>query len=171
MMMSLILPNFSNAINPIYMISLGLFLCGLSNFLVGPSSLLPNSLITMGFGLFLSGFTMQLCTIPQIPIMLSQAEIMFPSETRKASDICSSIFTLNQKIGMLLGPLYGGYMNYLVGYRTTCDIVAIFLILYSILFYMLTRHYVQTRDDAQGRSDIAMSDYNSNDCLAIKQLA
>ena len=169
-MMYLTLPYFSKMIGLIYMISLGLFLCGISNFLVGPSSLLPNNLILMAFGLFFSGFTMVLCIIPQIPIMLSQIEDMLPSETRNASDICSSIHVLNHRFGVLLGPIYGGFMNYLVGYRTTCDIVAIVLITYSIIFSIFTRDYSGTAPE-KSRSNITVSDYNSKNGLIRKQTA
>ena len=85
--MSLIFPYFSQLIDPIYMISLGLLLCGLSNFLVGPSTLLPNNLILMGSGLFLCGLTLVLCTNPQVPIMLGQVQKMFPFSYKHKTNI------------------------------------------------------------------------------------
>lgn len=85
--MALIIPYLGKLISPIYMISIGQFLCGISNFFVGPSTLLPNNLILMGFGLFFSGFTMMFASVPQLPFMISQAEKIFPSESRKASDL------------------------------------------------------------------------------------
>ena len=85
--MALIIPLLSKLMSNVHMISVRLFLCGLSNFFVGPSILLPNSLILMGFGLFFSGFTMMIASIPQLQIMISLTEKMFPFETRKASDL------------------------------------------------------------------------------------
>ena len=85
--MALIIPLLSKLMSHVHMISVGLFLCGLSNFFVGPSILLPNSLILMGFGLFFSGFTMMFGSVPQLPFMINLTEEMYPSETRKASDL------------------------------------------------------------------------------------
>ena len=55
--------------------------------MVGPSTLLPNNIILMGFGLFFSGYTVMLCVVPQLPIMLNQAKTMFPLEAHKSTDI------------------------------------------------------------------------------------
>ena len=45
-----------------------------------------------------------------------------------------------------MGPIYGGYMEYLVGYRISCDIVAIVLVAFSVLFYIFTRNYVKVQN-------------------------
>ena len=100
------------------MVTLGLFLTGLSNFLIGPSTLLPNSLPLIALGLYLSGVTMVFANVPQIPIMLKQAELKFPLQKHKASDLCSTIYFFMYSLGQLLGPVYSGYMTDLIGYRS-----------------------------------------------------
>ena len=55
---------------------------------------------------------------PQTPLMLKQAEIKFPNQPLKASDLVSSVYTINDAFGLLLGPVYGGYSKYLFGFRT-----------------------------------------------------
>ena len=94
--------------------------------------------------------------------MLNEASKMFPSETRKASDICSSILVLNHRTGIFLGPIYGGFMNYLVGFRATCEIVAIMLFAYSVIFYLFTREYAKIINNPEVRKSCAVSDYQSN---------
>ena len=85
--------------------------------MVGPSTLFPDNLILMIVGLFFTGMFLALCTIPQIPVMLGYAEIKFPSQSRQASDYCSNIYSVGYSLGMLIGPVYGGHMTELVGYR------------------------------------------------------
>ena len=102
-----------------------------------------------------------LCVIPQVPIMLNQAEKMFPHEKGKASDLCSSIKLFNNRIGVLSGPIYGGYMNYLLGFRTTCDITSIILILYSIIFFLFTREYVEIRQEPELTLEDSKPTHNS----------
>ena len=116
--MAIIVPYLSKCISPINMMSIGLFLCGVSNFFVGPSLLLPNNLVLMAFGLFFCGCTIMLASVPQIPFMIKYAEIMFPFEKRKASDLCSAIIMFNRYLGMLLGPIYAGHVTEFVGYRS-----------------------------------------------------
>ena len=43
--------------------------------------------------------------------MTNQAEKMFPSEARKASDLSSSIKLFNGRTGILIGPIYGDTWN------------------------------------------------------------
>ena len=43
--------------------------------------------------------------------------------------------------GQFVGPIYGGYATYLIGYRTCCDIVGVTMVLFSILFYILGHRY------------------------------
>ena len=103
---------------------------------------------------------MILCRVSQIPLMLDQSEKMFPIEMRKASDLCSSIYIINHCSGTLSGPIYGGYMNYLVGYRTSCDILAIILISYSLIFYIFTKNYDENKQDGVYSANETASNFN-----------
>ena len=86
--------------------------------MVGPSTLLPDNLIVMVVGLFFTGMSLVFSSVLQIPIILERAEINFPLQSKLASDYCSNIYNIAFSIGMLLGPIYGGHMTELVGYRT-----------------------------------------------------
>ena len=103
--------------------------------MVGPSTMLPDRLILIACGLLFSGVFIVFCTVLQIPIMLELAEHKYPSQSLKASDYWPSIYNAVLSIGMLIGPVYGGHMTEIVGYRTSWDIMAIILITYSLVFY------------------------------------
>ena len=53
-------------------------------------------------------------------------------------------------------------MNYLVGFRASCEFMAIILIVFSLIFYIFTRDYV-TR--SRGSMNIKRNDINSLDAL------
>ena len=97
---------------------------------------------------------MELALVPQIPIMLKQAEVNFPNETRRATDLCSNIYTFTFSIGQLLGPIYGGYLTGFVGYRTCCDSVGMILVVYSILFFIFGHVYSKPKDSLKNKTEI-----------------
>ena len=69
---------------------------------------------------------------------------------------------------MLLGPLYSGYMTYAVGFRTSCDIIAILLIAYSIIFFIFTREYTKSDDKDTSKADIKSFEYHTENEFVIK---
>ena len=158
--MALSLSCLSKVISLVRINLTGLVLGGIANLFVGPCHLFPNSLIIMGFGLYFSGMATVLCSAPSIIIMLNEAKNV-SSEARKASDICSSILVLNHRTGLLIGPMYGGFMNYLVGFRTTCEIVAVILLTYAAIFYTFTREYAEIRDNSEDKQSYDVPDYKS----------
>ena len=72
--MAVFVVHVSKLIKPINLVALGLFFSGLFNFMVGPSTMLPDRLILIACGLFFSGVFIVFCTVLQIPIMLELAE-------------------------------------------------------------------------------------------------
>ena len=53
-------------------------------------------------------------------------------------------------------------MNYLFGFRTSCEFMAIILIVYSFIFYIFTRKYV---NKARVPTNITRNDINTLDVL------
>jgi MFS family permease len=51
------------------------------------------------------------------------------------SDKASSIFQCAQSVGCILGPVLGGFLNDLVRFQSTCDIMAITCFGYACLLY------------------------------------
>ena len=118
LIMCILIMCLQRVIDPFNMIILGLLTCGLFNFLVGPSTLLPNSLILLANGLFFSGATMILCSVPQLSMMANHIETKYRSGAHQASDSSSNIYTFVYSAGQSLGPICGGVLNHFVGYRT-----------------------------------------------------
>lgn len=73
--------------------------------------------------------------------MLERAEIMFPGQTRGASDLWAGLFFAMLSVGQWLAPIYGGYMAEIIGFRILCDTVGWFLIAFSIVFYFVNLAY------------------------------
>ena len=135
--MALMVTLLIKQIKPINLVASGMLLWGFWNFLVGPSVFLPDSIVLIALGLFLSGMTIVCCTVPQLPIMLECLESKYPTQAHIASDYCSSIYNAVFSLGMFLGPVYGGHVTELLGFRVWCDIMGVILIIYSIVFYIL----------------------------------
>jgi MFS family permease len=51
------------------------------------------------------------------------------------SDKASSLFQCAQSVGCILGPVLGGFLNDLVRFQSTCDIMAITCFGYACLLY------------------------------------
>ncbi len=55
------------------------------------------------------------------------------------SDKASSIFQCAQSVGCILGPVLGGFLNDLVRFQSTCDIMAATCFGYACLLYYSMR--------------------------------
>ena len=100
-----------------FLMFVGMFTCGLSNFLMGPSILLPNSLIIIGAGLLFSGTAGVFFIVTIIPEMTKRVEAKFPSQVREASDMCSGLCNAMLGLGQMVGPIYGGEITRISNYR------------------------------------------------------
>ena len=160
--MALMVTILIKQIKPINLVALGMLLWGFCNFLVGPSVFLPDSIVLIALGLFLSGMTIVCCTVPQLPIMLKCLESKYPTQAHIASDYCSSIYNAVFSLGMFLGPVYGGHVTELVGFRTWWDVMAVILIIYSIIFYLL--NLIKSRNEM--KNSTRFNDTSTKLCLS-----
>ena len=55
----------------------------------------------------------------------------------------SSIYSATFSFGQFLGPVYGGYFKEILGYRNWCDLAALILIVYSIIYYALISYFTK----------------------------
>ena len=150
--MSLFIPYIIDCFSSYVMVSLGLFLCGLSNLLIGPSIFLPDGLVLMIIGMFLTGFTNLIFVVKLIPIMLERVKKVYPNQASQASDICSSMFVACISIGQFISMIYGGYMYDIIGFRFLCDTVCWILVSFTFIFYLMTCRHTEIQ-----RSDLKMS--------------
>jgi MFS family permease len=58
-------------------------------------------------------------------------------ENEELNDKAASMFNLANAVGCIIGPIMGGFFNDLFGFRSTCDIMALFAFLYSIAFFFV----------------------------------
>ena len=116
-----------------------MLLCGIVNFMVGPSPYLPNSVIIMAIGQFFNGMFANFFLITTLPVLIQDAVEGFPKNkievTDKSSGVVSSMFSLGQAIG----PIYGSNMISLIGFRWCADTIAIMLIIYSLIYFVVWR--------------------------------
>ena len=91
-LMGIFIPYLAKCINLDIAVIVGLFLVGFSNFLIGPSTLLPNSLALIIVGLCLLGSTIATANIPIVPMMIEYAGSKYPYEKRKAADLWAAIY-------------------------------------------------------------------------------
>ena len=98
---------------------------------MGPSKLFgfPQSLSLILIGLPMLGFFQALCFIPSLPEAIEVYQNQFkiiegvnPALDNKLNDVISSLYGLFYNLSSLIGPILGGMMYDIVGYRTTLDI-------------------------------------------------
>ena len=82
--MSLIISWFTNRYDNKVLIALGMFLTGLSQFLVGPSHFLPDSLLLMAIGQFMFGGLSILFLSTSFPEMIKDSTKAFPKQKYEA---------------------------------------------------------------------------------------
>ena len=124
------------------MITVSMFLTGVIMFLIGPSLLLPNSLVIMSIGNFFHGiFTTYFLIIP-LPLMIEAVVSRYPKQKYESSDISSGVFNSMLGLGQMVAPLYGSYMTDYCGFRFTSDTVGVMLIVYSLSYYWLWHNIV-----------------------------
>lgn len=73
------------------LISFGLILSGFSMILVGPSHLLPNSVIIMAFGQFIYMFFAIFAMITPLPEMIDQLNHRYKDQEDKVIDMAAAI--------------------------------------------------------------------------------
>jgi ATP-dependent protease ClpP protease subunit len=111
------------------------FVISLGYFINGPCEYLPNSIILMGIGNFISGFAMCYQSVYSATELIKrtkevcQAEVQVknaqhPDGVHEPSDkdingFCSGFLNCFIGIGQSLGPVYGAYMSKNFGFRFT----------------------------------------------------
>jgi MFS family permease len=121
-------------------ILLSLALTVVSLFLAGPSPLLgfDQSFILLVSGLALIGVSAGFAFIPIFPeIMESVMEKEgLEEETDELCDKVSGIYGTFYSFGSVLAPIIGGALGDEIGYRRTCDVVAIATLIFCIFFFV-----------------------------------
>ena len=131
-----------------------MLLWGFANLLVGPSKLLPNSIILMGLGQFLNGILEVFFMTTWLPVMIEEGEELYPHNKLEVADKASAIVNCMSGIGQGLGPIYGSYISAFIGFRNTADSISWLLIGYSIIFFLVLRYYIPTKKESSEKNEI-----------------
>lgn len=134
---------FTSRFDPKLVIAAGMGLWGLSQFLVGPSEILPNSLVIMVAGQFIFAFLSIMFLIPSLPVMINEGNSQFPNQSAKVTDMSSGAFNFILMLGTTTSVIYSSYMTKEFGFRNCADSVGVLTLSYSIIyliFWVITPH-------------------------------
>jgi len=87
------------------------FLSSFAFSLNGPNKFLPDSLILMGIGNVITGYSSIYQSCLSITEMVKTTKEMCPNEKEKCGDYCAAIYNTSLGIGQTLGPIYGAYFT------------------------------------------------------------
>lgn len=110
----------------------------------GPSKFLglPDSNILLFFGFAMSGVAQGFLFIPLLPeaiesiyIKESIVEGESDHQDQLINDMASGLYTTFYSIGQILAPTIGGFLYDSIGFRSTCDIMALLCLVFSGVFF------------------------------------
>ena len=106
---------------------------------VGPSIYLelPNSIVLMGIGQALVGIFTATMMIPGLPEMVESTLPHFPGQETVVNDLSSGIFNAFLGFGQVLAPMYGSTAKNVLGFRLTCDIVALICLVFGLIYFFV----------------------------------
>ena len=116
----------------------GLACFSVSIFLLGTSPLLgirdsPKIIFT---GLMLLGFSAAMISIPLIPEVINSVESQLPDLAGEdLNNVISGCFNSGMGVGEALGPIASGILVESYGFRTSTDLVAVTIAIFTILFF------------------------------------
>lgn len=120
----------------------GVFLSIFAQLLLGPSRLLgldKDNIFMMGVGYAFMGFFDTFMLVFSLPEMIETLEKSNPKMTNvqkaKMADLSSGILTAFFGVGTVLAPIYGAYGGALVGYRYTCDGMALACLVIGLIYF------------------------------------
>ncbi len=113
-----------------------LFLLGLSTFLIGPFYGGLN-LPVMLLGLVFSGLCLGPLVIPNMIEMMNATAQKHPNcDMEHASSLLSGILNCCMGLGMALGPILGGWLGDVFGFKLAYDIIGGSMLLMAFLYFV-----------------------------------
>ena len=129
------LDNISGKLGIYLTITLGLIISGIAALFPYPVPPLPRSPIIIIFGFFMMGFGSVPVFVPGIILFSRNIKKIDDSiDEMSANDIAAAMSNLFVELGNFAGPIIGGYLTDLLGFKKCCIIVSIFVITYSAIF-------------------------------------
>ena len=136
----------------ITLITASLFL-GLCYLLIGPVYEDVN-LTVMLIGLTISGFMMGLQIIPNMAEMMYATKLKYPMcDLDYANSLLSGLFNCCFAIGQGMGPLIGSAIYQVSNFRVMCDVVAVVVCSFAILYFVIAGGVEAISKTCQGYRD------------------
>ena len=116
---------------------LGLLMTSIGCLFIYPVPPLPKSIISILFGLCLTGGAGAPINVPALINLSKDLKRYEPNlDEFASSDIASTYYTLVNDIGDFIGPILGGFLSSHFGFKYCCLIISIFIIFFFVLFLL-----------------------------------
>ena len=138
---SLVVFWFTKRYNKKGFICIWMLIWSLTNFLVGPSPFLPDSIVIMIVGQLLNGIFSNFFLITSLPVMIQDAVEGFPKQKMEVTDASSGVFTWMLSLGQSIGPIYGSHMVKLIGFRWWADTIAYILLSFALIYLFVWKWF------------------------------
>ena len=129
------LDNISGKLGIYLTITIGLIISGTAALFPYPVPPLPRSPVIIIIGFFMMGFGSVPVFVPGL-ILFSRNIKKFDKsiDEMSANDIAAAMSNLFVELGNFAGPIIGGYLTDILGFKLCCIIISIFVITYSAIF-------------------------------------
>lgn len=86
----------------------------------------------MTLGIIILGFSTSFNIIPLFPLLMREIKHIYCLETTDVTDLVSGVYTAAFGVGTIIGPLLGAYLDSLIGFRLTTDVLSFAVVLLLI---------------------------------------
>ena len=129
------LDNISGKLGIYLTITIGLIISGTAALFPYPVPPLPRSPIIIIIGFFMMGFGSVPVFVPGLILFSRNIKKIDKSiDEMSANDIAVAMSNLFVELGNFAGPIIGGYLTDILGFKLCCIIISIFVITYSAIF-------------------------------------
>ena len=116
---------------------LGLLMTSIGCLFIYPVPPIPQNVISILFGLCLTGGAGAPLNVPAIINMSMNLKLHDKNlDEFTANDISSTLYTIGNNIGDFIGPTLGGFLSSKFGFNNCCLIISAFIIFYLTIFLM-----------------------------------
>ena len=114
---------------------IGLLMTAVGTIFIYPVPPLPQSIISILFGLCLTGGAGAPINVPALINLTKDLKKYDPNlDEFTSNDIASSLYTIVNDLGDFIGPTLGGFLTTHFGFKNCCLIISVFIFAYLFLF-------------------------------------
>ena len=136
---------------------IGLLMTAIGSLFIYPVPPLPQSIISILFGLCMAGGAGAPINVPALINLSKDLKKYNPNlDEFTANDIASSLYTIVNNIGDFVGPILGGFLSTHFGFKNCCLIISVFIFAYLFLFISVfyTEIKNEFNEEKKNESDI-----------------